>query len=83
MSNRQTSLFCTAWLQVFLVAINTWQIANEKYVGALIVGFLISLVWTFNVKRAAFSTTADKLIYSLGASCGTGSGLWLANLLYS
>ena len=75
-------LFTFAWMQVALVAINTWQIANEKYLGAVIVGFLISLVWTSNVKRVAFSTMAERLIYCLGASAGTITGLVAARMLY-
>ena len=75
-------IFAFAWAQVFLVAVNTWQIANSKYVGAVIVGFLISLVWTSNVKRVAFATTAYRIIYCLGASAGTITGLLTAKLLY-
>jgi hypothetical protein len=74
--------FLQAWAQVMLVVLNTWQIANGKIVGAIIVGFLISLVWTFNVKRAAFATWTTRIIYCAGASAGTGTGLLLADLLY-
>ena len=74
--------FFQAWAQVMLVVLNTWQIANGKIAGALIVGFLISLVWTFNVKRAAFATWTTRIVYCAGASAGTGSGLLLADWLY-
>jgi len=74
--------FTFAWLQVTLVALNTYQLANQLWIGALIVGFLISLVWTFNTQRAAFSNIIDKLIYSTGAMAGTGTGILLAKLLY-
>jgi len=76
------SLFFTAWLQVFLVALNTWQIANGKFVGALLVGFGISLAWTFNIKRIAIGSWAERLVYSSGACLGTGSGILLANWIY-
>lgn len=76
------SLFFTAWLQVFLVALNTWQIANGKLAGALVVGFGISLAWTFNIKRVAFGNWQERLVYSLGAMLGTASGLGLAQILY-
>ena len=76
------SLFVTAWLQVFLVAMNTWQIANGKWVGALIVGFGISLAWTFNIKRIAIGSWPERLVYSFGAMLGTASGLGLAHLIY-
>lgn len=76
------ALFLTGFAQVALVAINTWQIANNKIVGALIVGFLISLVWTFNVRRVAFATNMDRIIYCLGASAGTATGLLITHILY-
>jgi hypothetical protein len=76
------TLFLTAWLQVFLVALNTWQIANGKWLGALLVGFGISLVWTLNIKRIAFAGWKDRLVYSTGAMCGTGTGILAANLFY-
>jgi len=76
------TLFFTAWLQVFLVALNTWQVANGKWIGALVVGFCISLVWTLNIKRIAFAGWADRLVYSTGAMCGTGTGILAATILY-
>lgn len=76
------SLFFTAWLQVFLVALNTWQIANGRVLGALVVGFLLSFTWTFNIKSVAFGNWKERIVYSLGAMLGTASGIWLAQLLY-
>jgi hypothetical protein len=76
-------LFFRAVLQVTLVALNTYQVANGHYIGAIIVGFLISLVWTFNVKSAAFGSIIDKLIYATGAAVGTGIGLLFSTFIYS
>ena len=80
MKNVQRFLY--AWLQVSLVCLNTWQIANGKVVGAIIVGFLISLVWCFNIQGIAFSKLSEKITYSLGACCGTATGLLMASILY-
>lgn len=82
MAMSRSITFFFAWIQVCLVVLNTWQIANQKWIGALVVGFLISLVWTFNTQRAAFSNIWDKLIYAAGASAGTGTGLLIAQLIY-
>tara|TARA_R110000772_G_scaffold72125_1_gene157550 strand:- start:63 stop:299 length:237 start_codon:yes stop_codon:yes gene_type:complete len=71
-----------AYTQVMLVVINTWQVANQKFVGAIIVGFLISLVWTFNIKRVAFGDWTTRLIYCAGASLGTASGLIITHFIY-
>jgi len=76
------SLFLTGFLQVVLVSINTWQIANKKYMGALIIGFLISFVWSFNVKKIAFGSMVDRISYASGAMCGTVSGILIASLIY-
>jgi hypothetical protein len=78
-----TRTFIYAYLQVLLVVINTWQVANQKFLGAIIVGFLISLVWTFNVKRVAFGEWSTRLIYSTGASLGTASGLIITSIIYN
>lgn len=74
--------FIYAYLQVMLVVINTWQVAHQKFVGAVIVGFLISLVWTFNIKRIAFGEWETRLTYCLGASLGTASGLIITKSAY-
>lgn len=71
----------TGWLQVTLVAMNTYQIANRHVVGALIVGFLISLVWTFNI-RSALGGWSERLSYCFGASAGTATGLYIAFAMY-
>jgi hypothetical protein len=74
--------FLYAYAQVSLIALNTWQIANGEIVGALIVGFLISLTWTFNVRRAAFGDAWTRLIYCTGAMFGTGTGIFLSQVFY-
>lgn len=81
--NSQIKLFFRAMLQVMLVALNTYQVSHGHFIGAVIVGFLISLVWTFNVKSAAFGSFYDKLIYATGAAVGTGIGLLFSTFIYS
>jgi len=79
---RNLTTFLYADLQVTLICLNTWQIANNKLLGSIIVGFLISLVWCFNTQRVAFSNLFDKLVYASGACLGTASGLYLSSVLY-
>ena len=83
LQSNQLKLFLRAILQVTLVALNTYQVANAHYVGAVIVGFLISLVWTFNVKSAAFGSFKDKLVDASGAAVGTALGLTFSTFIYS
>jgi hypothetical protein len=80
--NDKLALFGTGCIQVLLVAINTWQIAHGKWFGCMVVGFLISYVWTWNVKKVAFGTHGDRLIYAGGAALGTIAGLAIATFFY-
>ena len=68
-------LFITGFTQVFFVAINTFFISKAIYGGVLICGFLISFIWSWNVKKLAFGTIKDRLWYSLGAGVGSLIGL--------
>jgi hypothetical protein len=80
---RRAMLFGRGWLQVALVAANTYQIAHALYVGAFIIGFGISMVWWFNAGSSGRSTDwRDGPFYALGAASGTVSGLLLTRWWY-
>jgi len=74
-------MFLMAWLQVSLISANTWFIASAMLLPALVCGFLISLVWTLNVKRVAFGGWSDRFVYASGACLGTATGLLIATIL--
>lgn len=74
-------LLATAYFQVLFVGANTVFLASGKFEHSLITGFLISLLWTLNVKRVAFGGWTDRLIYATGAGFGTVSGMTIAQLL--
>ena len=76
-----SKLFLTSFTQVALVAMNVNFIANGYIIPMLLTGFGISFVWTLNVKKVAFGTLNDRLIYSLGAMVGTGVGYYLSHIL--
>ncbi|MBT3191924.1 MAG: hypothetical protein HN341_05155 [Verrucomicrobia bacterium] len=76
------TLFVTGYIQVVLITVNTWQIANGKYLSALPVAFAISFLWTLNVKQIAFGSIPERLIYSGGAMTGCVSGILLSGLVY-
>lgn len=82
-------LFLTGYTQVILVCLNTYQISyftknskSEILLGIAFIGFLISFVWTFNVKKIAFGNTKNRIFYSLGAALGSLTGVLLGFLLY-
>ena len=79
-SNR-ISLFFTGFVQVYFVSVNTYFLSKEIYLGVLIAAFMISIIWSFNVKRIAFGTTTDRIFYSLGATAGSLFGLWSSSFI--
>jgi len=74
-------LFLTGFIQVFLVAINTYFISQLFYSGIGLVAFLISFVWCFNIAKISVGTLKDKIVYSVGASVGSLSGVYLSQLI--
>lgn len=76
------NLFITGFLQVFFVAINTYFIANKMLFGTAMAGFTISFIWSFNVKKVAFGTAKDRIIYALGAGFGSLIGLCVSMWLF-
>lgn len=73
-------LFFSAMLQVSFVAMQPLFIVNHKIIPMLLTGFLISMIWTFNIKKVAFGGWPDRLVYAIGAMCGTGFGYWISNI---
>jgi hypothetical protein len=69
------SLFATGFIQVWFVAVNTYFLSKEFYIGVFFAAFMISLIWSFNVKKIAFGNKYDRIIYAIGASLGSLSGL--------
>jgi len=78
---QNTSLFITGFSQVSLVALNTLLLAKQVIIGVVIVSFLISFIWSFNVKKVAFGSMRDRLVYSAGASVGGLTGLFIGGLI--
>lgn len=74
-------LFCTAFIQVFLVSANTYFIASTFWPGIAMAGFGISYFWTGNVKRIAVGSMAERLIYSAGAMIGGLTGVLISKLV--
>jgi len=47
-----------------------------------VVGFLISFLWTFNVKKVAFGNTYNRTFYALGAATGSAIGVLIGSIIY-
>ena len=74
-------LFAGAAGQVALVTIQTWLIVHGRDAAVFWCGCLLSLAWTFNVKRVAFGGWRERVEYSLGAGGGALAGLWIGRAL--
>lgn len=74
-------IFLTGFLQVFFVAINTYFLSKEFFIGVFICGIIISMIWSWNVKRVAFGSTSDRIYYSIGAGFGSLFGLIVSKAL--
>ena len=74
-------LFGTGLLQVFFVAINTVFLSKSLYLGVGLAAFMISMVWSYNVKKVVFGTIADRVAYAAGASAGSLLGLLTSEYL--
>lgn len=73
------ALFLTAMVQVTFVAMNVTFIAHGEIIPMLLTGFMISLIWTINVKRVALGGWLDRITYANGAMVGTGLGYVISN----
>lgn len=78
---KKMKLLLTGFLQVLLVAVNTVLLARANYIGVTSVSFLISFVWSWNVRKVAFGGMPDRVLYSTGAALGGLSGLLLGELI--
>ena len=74
------SLFTTGFLQVFFVAMNTVFLSRQNYLGVLFASFAISFIWSLNVKRVAFGSTRERVVYAAGATAGSLAGLFISSL---
>ena len=76
------ALFATGFSQVFLVVLNTRFIAKEFLLGIIVCGFLISFIWSHNVKRVAFGSELDRVVYASGAMVGSVIAFYFGKLIY-
>jgi hypothetical protein len=74
-------LFATAFLQVTFVSMNVVFISKAMIVPMLICGFVISFIWTLNVKKIAFGNWRDRIIYATGAMVGSYIGFEISQLI--
>jgi hypothetical protein len=74
---RYLRTFGRGFILVALVSMNTRQVAGGRYLGAFIVGGLISAVWWSNSSAKREQFTGAGALYAFGAACGTVLGMYL------
>ena len=80
MIKEKLKLFTTGFIQILFVSVNTVFLAKTYYFGVLIAAFMISYIWSWNVKKVAFGDHLDRLIYAIGAAIGSVSGLFISEI---
>lgn len=80
---QRVQLFATGFIQVFLVAFNTYAISRDQLLGSWVASLAISLVWTFNIKKVALGSRTDQFIYAFGASAGNVCGVIFSKYLFT
>lgn len=73
--------FFRAYLIVSLTGANVALIADRAWGPMFLTGCAISFVWWGNTKLSVASGRTAHLAYSLGAGCGTVTGVWVASRL--
>jgi len=81
MNKTRRELFITALLQVSLVSMNIAYVSRGYLVAMGITGFLISFIWTLNVRKVAFGDFYDRISYSAGAAVGTLFGYFISHYI--
>lgn len=76
-------LFLTAFLQVLFVSANTYFLSQVNWIGVAVCGWMISFLWSSNVRKVSIGTTKDRIIYSTGAMIGGLVGLYLAAQIWN
>jgi hypothetical protein len=64
-----------------LVSMNIVFITYHNLITMTITGFAISVIWTFNVKKVAFGSLIDRIVYASGAAAGTLIGYYISKSL--
>lgn len=77
----RVGLLLTGLLQVTFVAMNVTFIAHKRVIPMLLTGFVISLIWTINVKRISIGGWTDRVTYATGAMVGTGLGYIISDYI--
>lgn len=77
----RANLAATGFLQVIFVAMNTVFIAHYALLANVLTAFMISLIWTHNVKKVAFGDEGDRWAYAAGAAIGSLAGTIVASAL--
>lgn len=76
-------LFRTGFLYVFFLSANTYCIARLWWLGIAVFGFLISFLWTVNVRRVVASTLPNRIAYAGGAMLGGLAGVFFTFIIKS
>lgn len=73
--------FISAFIQVFLIAIQTKNIADSNYALAFFTSVGISASWIFNANSVVKKGRAEKIAYGAGSAIGVVAAIATYNLI--
>ncbi len=76
-------LFLAAFAQVMFVTMNIHFISRGLVLPMMATSFVVSLVWTLNVKLISIGSMTDRTYYAAGAMMGTGLGYYISHEIIS
>ena len=82
MTKKLSFIFIRAFLIITCHTCNIFFITNKMYLYAVIIGMLISLLWTINVRDISIATWHHRLAYVLGGTVGTIVSLYYITDLF-
>jgi hypothetical protein len=71
-------LFSTGFIQVAFVGANSYLVAKYVPLGIFLTSFMISIIWTHNIRKVVFGGAIDRFLYALGAAFGALVGSSIA-----
>ena len=72
-------LFCMGFVQLLFLSSGMYYIARLNYIMIMITMSIQSVVFSYAMTKIAFSNNMNRIIYSVGCTCGCIVGTWLAS----
>lgn len=66
---------------ILFATLSTWFVAHDRYLLAILAGFILSIMWTINIKQIALGKWKERFVHAFGGAFGTASAFVMTNFL--